>query len=58
LLLRAQGACEGSLACSTCHVIVEDPAYYGRMQAWARAHARTHTLTLTLGATCSHAAHA
>ena len=25
-----EGACEGSLACSTCHVIVE-PSYYGRI---------------------------
>jgi 2Fe-2S ferredoxin len=25
-----EGACEGSLACSTCHVIV-DPAWYGRL---------------------------
>lgn len=25
------GACEGSLACSTCHVIVEDPELYSRL---------------------------
>jgi len=25
------GACEGSLACSTCHVIVEDQEYYDRI---------------------------
>ena len=25
------GACEGSLACSTCHVVVEDQEYYDRM---------------------------
>jgi 2Fe-2S ferredoxin len=25
-----EGACEGSLACSTCHVIV-DPGWYGRL---------------------------
>ena len=25
------GACEGSLACSTCHVIVEDEEYYKRI---------------------------
>ncbi len=25
-----EGACEGSLACSTCHVIV-DPVWYGRL---------------------------
>ena len=27
-----EGACEGSLACSTCHVIV-DPAWIGRLEA-------------------------
>jgi ferredoxin len=26
-----EGACEGSLACSTCHVIVEDQKYYDRI---------------------------
>lgn len=26
-----EGACEGSLACSTCHVIVEDQNYYDRI---------------------------
>ena len=26
-----EGACEGSLACSTCHVIV-DPAWYGKLK--------------------------
>lgn len=26
-----EGACEGSLACSTCHVIV-DPQWYGRLK--------------------------
>jgi len=26
-----EGACEGSLACSTCHVIV-DPGYYGKLK--------------------------
>ncbi len=26
-----EGACEGSLACSTCHVIV-DPAFYGKLK--------------------------
>jgi 2Fe-2S ferredoxin len=26
-----EGACEGSLACSTCHVIV-DPRWYGRLE--------------------------
>ena len=27
-----EGACEGSLACSTCHVIV-DPDWYGKLKA-------------------------
>jgi len=27
-----EGACEGSLACSTCHVVV-DPDWYGRLAA-------------------------
>lgn len=27
-----EGACEGSLACSTCHVIV-DPGWYGKLAA-------------------------
>jgi 2Fe-2S ferredoxin len=27
-----EGACEGSLACSTCHVIV-DPSWFGRLAA-------------------------
>ncbi|MDX1575771.1 MAG: ferredoxin family 2Fe-2S iron-sulfur cluster binding protein [Kiloniellales bacterium] len=26
-----EGACEGSMACSTCHVIV-DPEWYGRLE--------------------------
>jgi ferredoxin-2, mitochondrial len=26
-----EGACEGSLACSTCHVIVEDQAYFDKL---------------------------
>lgn len=26
-----EGACEGSLACSTCHVVV-DPQWYGRLK--------------------------
>ncbi len=29
--LDMEGACGGSCACSTCHVIVEDPDYYDRM---------------------------
>ena len=28
--LSLEGACEGSLACSTCHVIV-DPTYYSKL---------------------------
>ncbi|MBX3456176.1 ferredoxin family 2Fe-2S iron-sulfur cluster binding protein [Ferrovibrio sp.] len=27
-----EGACEGSLACSTCHVVI-DPAWYGKLPA-------------------------
>jgi 2Fe-2S ferredoxin len=27
-----EGACEGSLACSTCHVIV-DPAWFGKLES-------------------------
>lgn len=27
-----EGACEGSLACSTCHIIV-DPAWYNKLEA-------------------------
>ncbi len=30
-----EGACEGSLACSTCHVIV-DPSWYGKLPKGAR----------------------
>ena len=26
-----EGACEGSLACSTCHVVLEDPALYAAL---------------------------
>eukprot|EP00898_Chlorokybus_atmophyticus_P000784 jgi/Chlat1/1706/Chrsp127S01936 len=29
--IELEGACEGSLACSTCHVIVEDQEYYDKM---------------------------
>lgn len=29
--LYLPGACEGSLACSTCHVIVEDPSIYAKL---------------------------
>lgn len=29
---RPQGACEGSLACSTCHIIVESPEFYARLK--------------------------
>ena len=28
--IDVEGACEGSLACATCHVLV-DPAWYGRL---------------------------
>ncbi|MGX6960534.1 MAG: ferredoxin family 2Fe-2S iron-sulfur cluster binding protein [Rickettsia endosymbiont of Pentastiridius leporinus] len=27
-----EGACEGSLACSTCHIIVEDEFYYNKLK--------------------------
>lgn len=27
-----EGACEGSLACSTCHVVI-DPAFYGKLES-------------------------
>jgi 2Fe-2S ferredoxin len=30
--ISLEGACEGSLACSTCHVIV-DPTWYGKLKA-------------------------
>ena len=30
--VEIEGACEGSLACSTCHVIV-DPSWYGKLAA-------------------------
>ncbi|EIE24623.1 ferredoxin [Coccomyxa subellipsoidea C-169] len=26
-----EGACEGSLACSTCHVVIEDPELYDKL---------------------------
>eukprot|EP00899_Mesostigma_viride_P004727 jgi/Mesvir1/14255/Mv09691-RA.1 len=29
--VELEGACEGSLACSTCHVIVEDPKFYEKL---------------------------
>lgn len=29
--IELEGACEGSLACSTCHVIVEDQEYYDKL---------------------------
>ena len=29
--LEMEGACGGSCACSTCHVIVEDPDYYDKI---------------------------
>ena len=30
--LEMEGACGGSCACSTCHVIVDDEAYYDKME--------------------------
>jgi len=30
--LEMEGACGGSCACSTCHVIVDDEAYYEKME--------------------------
>ena len=30
--IELEGACEGSLACSTCHVVVEDEAMYEKME--------------------------
>jgi len=30
--IELEGACEGSLACSTCHVIVMDVNYYNKME--------------------------
>ncbi|PAN12587.1 hypothetical protein GQ55_2G266600 [Panicum hallii var. hallii] len=30
--IELEGACEGSLACSTCHVIVTDVNYYNKME--------------------------
>ena len=30
--LEMEGACGGSCACSTCHVVVEDEAYYDKME--------------------------
>jgi ferredoxin-2, mitochondrial len=29
--IELEGACEGSLACSTCHVIIEDQKFYDRV---------------------------
>ncbi|KAK9817029.1 hypothetical protein WJX72_008617 [[Myrmecia] bisecta] len=29
--IELEGACEGSLACSTCHVVVEDPGMYDKL---------------------------
>jgi ferredoxin len=29
--IELEGACEGSLACSTCHVIITDDDYYGKL---------------------------
>nr|ACF82187.1 unknown [Zea mays]ACN25473.1 unknown [Zea mays]ACR33925.1 unknown [Zea mays] len=30
--IELEGACEGSLACSTCHVIVMDVKYYNKLE--------------------------
>ncbi|KAM4097585.1 hypothetical protein ACJW30_07G012300 [Castanea mollissima] len=30
--IELEGACEGSLACSTCHVIVKDMEYYNKLE--------------------------
>ena len=30
--IELEGACEGSLACSTCHVVVEDESMYEKME--------------------------
>ncbi len=30
--VNLEGACEGSLACSTCHVIVEDEKYFNMLE--------------------------
>ncbi|XP_027105640.1 uncharacterized protein [Coffea arabica] len=30
--IELEGACEGSLACSTCHVIVMDPNHYNKLE--------------------------
>lgn len=30
--IELEGACEGSLACSTCHVIVEDQAFFDKIE--------------------------
>ncbi|CAL5219544.1 g1396 [Coccomyxa viridis] len=27
-----EGACEGSLACSTCHIVIEDPELYAKLE--------------------------
>lgn len=32
-----EGACEGSLACSTCHIIIEDQARYSALPAATEA---------------------
>ncbi|OAY65196.1 adrenodoxin-like protein 2, mitochondrial [Ananas comosus] len=30
--IELEGACEGSLACSTCHIIITDVAYYNKLE--------------------------
>jgi 2Fe-2S ferredoxin len=48
--LAMEGACEGSMACSTCHVIV-DPAWYDRLPAAAPEEEDMLDLCLDLTAT-------
>ena len=45
-----EGACEGAMACSTCHVIV-DPAWYGKLEE--KCEDEEDMLDLALGLTCS-----
>ena len=30
--ISLEGACEGSLACSTCHVVVEEQSYFDKLE--------------------------
>lgn len=45
-LIDLEGACEGSMACSTCHVIV-DPEWYGKLSAASEE--EEDMLDLTIG---------